>query len=104
MPRDDIALDDVFDWHGDHPHTNFRGFFIALNDAGYYVELLHNDFTQFAAERYAALLIVDGEDEFDSIEMAKLHDDVQHNGLSLIIIGDWNNAAQIGNVRHFDTN
>ena len=34
-------------------------------------------------------MIVDPEEEFFQEEIAKLRNDVQHNGLSLMVLADW---------------
>ena len=30
---------DILDWHGDHPHTNYKDMYNFLIDAGYYLEV-----------------------------------------------------------------
>jgi membrane-bound transcription factor site-1 protease len=39
IPRDNLDVrNDILDWHGDHPHTNYKDMYNYLTDAGYYVE------------------------------------------------------------------
>jgi membrane-bound transcription factor site-1 protease len=62
IPRDSLDVrQDILDWHGDHPHTNYHDMFNALRDKGYYVEMLGSPFTCFDAKNYKALLLVDSE-------------------------------------------
>lgn len=65
FPKDALSLkNDPFDAHGDHPHTNFRSLFQALQLAGYSLEVLSEPLTCFDASQYGALLLVDPEEEF----------------------------------------
>jgi len=64
IPRDNIDMkQDVLDWHGDHPHTNFHQWYDDLTRAGYFVEVLGSPFTCFDAKNYGALLLIDLEEE-----------------------------------------
>ena len=48
IPRDSLEVrNDILDWHGDHPHTNYHDFFDALRDAGLYLEVLGSPLTCF---------------------------------------------------------
>jgi membrane-bound transcription factor site-1 protease len=60
---------------------------------GYHFEVLTDPFTCFDAKNYGALMIVDPEDYFSIDEISKLRQDVEQEGLSLIVIGDWYNEA-----------
>ncbi|CAI5487675.1 unnamed protein product [Closterium sp. Naga37s-1] len=41
IPRDSLDVrNDILDWHGDHPHTNFHGLFAALREWGFTLEVL----------------------------------------------------------------
>lgn len=41
LPRDNLDVrSDILDWHGDHPHTNYKDMYNYLIEAGYYVEVL----------------------------------------------------------------
>ena len=88
---------DFLDWHGDHLYTNFGAMYRELRTAGYFVDVLSRDLTQFDASNYAALLLVDAEEEYSKAEVAKLHADVARQGLSLLVFADWSSprAAQL---------
>ena len=46
IPRDNLeAKNDILDWHGDHPHTNYHGMYDALRDKGYFLEILGSPLT-----------------------------------------------------------
>lgn len=52
LPRDSLDVrNDILDWHGDHPHTNFHGMYDALRSNGYFLEVLGSPFTCFDAEK-----------------------------------------------------
>jgi len=105
VPRDNLdAKADVLDWHGDHPHTNFHGMYDALIDNGYYLEILTGPFTCFDASLYAAILIVDAEEEYSKEERKKLSNDVRTLGLGLIVFGEWYNVKTMHTMRFFDDN
>lgn len=105
IPRDSLDVkNDILDWHGDHPHTNFHGMFDMLRDAGYYVEILGSPFTCFQASKYGTLLLVDLEDEFFKEEIDKLQDDVKNHGLGLIVFADWYNVETMVKMKFFDDN
>lgn len=57
--------------------------------AGYYVEILADPLTCFDADNYGALLIIDPEDYFSEEEIAKVQEDIEQRGLSLIVLADW---------------
>ena len=40
---------DILDWHGDHPHTNYHATYDALRDAGFFLEVLGSPLTCFDA-------------------------------------------------------
>lgn len=52
--------------------------------------------------QYAAFFLIDTEDEFYPQEIEKLHTDVTHHGLTLIVFADWYSTAE--NVNFFDDN
>ena len=65
VPRDNLDTRRLlFDSHGDHPHTNFRAVWDHLRAKGFYLDILTADYTTFDATLYAALLLVDPEEEF----------------------------------------
>lgn len=52
IPRDSLDVrNDILDWHGDHPHTNFHTMYDALRAAGYFLEILGSPFTCFDARQ-----------------------------------------------------
>ncbi|XP_057867464.2 subtilisin-like protease SBT6.1 isoform X2 [Cryptomeria japonica] len=105
IPRDSLDVkNDILDWHGDHPHTNFHGMFDMLRDAGYYMEILGSPLTCFDASQYGTLLMVDLEDEFFKEEISKLENDVKIHGLGLLVFGDWYNVETMTKMRFFDDN
>jgi hypothetical protein len=78
---------DILDWNGDHPHTNFRELYDFLKDqglaccrdrhggefdfihtilclriSGFFVEVLGRDYSCFDASLYGALIIMDPEE------------------------------------------
>ncbi|CAF1122635.1 unnamed protein product [Adineta ricciae] len=123
FPRDDLKQKkDPLDWNGDHIHTNFRHAYEHLRNAGYFVEVLGQPYTCFDASLYGngllsfslvklffnffkgTLLVVDPEEEFFDQEIAKLHNDVVNNSLSLIVFADWYNASVMKRVQFYDEN
>ena len=107
VPRDDLAVrDDPLDWRVDHVHTNFRAMYEYLRAAGFYVDVLSTGGLEcFAAQNYAALLLVDAEEHFSAREIDKLERDVRLHGLSLLVFADWYNTS-VGReaTRFFDEN
>lgn len=85
-------------------HTNFKDIYEYLRNAGYFIEILGHSFECFDAKNYAALLIVDSEEEFSPKEISKLNDDVIKKGLSLIIFSDWYNTTVMKKAKFFDEN
>ncbi|ERM98579.1 hypothetical protein AMTR_s00109p00040520 [Amborella trichopoda] len=105
IPRDSLDVrNDILDWHGDHPHTNFHVMFNMLRGAGYYVEILGSPLTCFDASRYGTLLMVDLEDEYFPEEREKLREDVLVRGLGLAVFGEWYNVDTMVKMRFFDDN
>eukprot|EP00854_Cymbomonas_tetramitiformis_P002702 gene2702-3476_t len=105
LPRDSLDVrQDILDWNGDHPHTNYHDMFNHLRDAGYFVEMLGSPFTCFDAKNYAAVLLVDSEEEFHMEEVEKLHRDIEQEGLGLIVFADWYNVESMVKMRFFDDN
>ena len=105
VPRDNLdAKNDILDWHGDHPHTNYHGMYDALRDKGYFLEILGSPLTCFDASNYGALMLVDAEEEYSDAEVKKLRDDVVREGLGVFVVGDWYNVKQMESMRFFDDN
>lgn len=75
-----------------HQRLTDKGF------GGYHVEVLSDPFTCFDANNYGALLLVDPEDYFGQEEVVKLRDDIESNGLSIIVLADWYNQGIIDEV------
>ena len=48
--------------------------------------------------------MVDPEEEFFDQEIAKLHNDIVNNSLSLIVFADWYNASVMKRVQFYDEN
>ena len=42
---------DILDWHGDHPHTNYHDLYDALREAGLWLEVLGSPLTCFDASQ-----------------------------------------------------
>ena len=42
---------DILDWHGDHPHTNYHNLYDGLRDAGLWLEVLGSPLTCFDASQ-----------------------------------------------------
>jgi membrane-bound transcription factor site-1 protease len=105
FPRDNLRMkDDPLDWNADHLHTNFKDMYEYLRNSGYFIEILGYPFECFDAFNYAALLIVDTEEEFSESEILKLNDDVVNKGLSLIVFADWYNITVMKKAKFFDEN
>eukprot|EP00049_Salpingoeca_infusionum_P014579 m.275764 g.275764 ORF g.275764 m.275764 type:complete len:1005 (-) comp15698_c0_seq7:2011-5025(-) len=104
FPRDSLAQADPLDWHGDHPHTNFRSLFLALYEQGYVVEFSGDPLTCVDLSKYGVLAIVDPEDEFFPEEIAHVNAAVSDNGLGLLVVGEWYNTQFLDAVEFFDDN
>ncbi|KAL1514985.1 hypothetical protein AB1Y20_004060 [Prymnesium parvum] len=105
VPRDDLAVtDELLDWNGDHLHTNLREFYIGLRERGFFVETLGCPLLCFNASQYAALLLVDSEDEFTPAERVKLSHDVIEHGLSVVVLADWYSVPVMKALRFYDEN
>jgi membrane-bound transcription factor site-1 protease len=105
IPRDNLDMkQDILDWHGDHPATNFHTAYDALRAAGYFVELLSAPITCFDAADYGTLLLIDAEEEYAPAEIAKLEADVKERGLSVVIFGEWYHVPTMVGMRFFDDN
>lgn len=50
------------------------------------------------------LLLVDSEEEYFAEEVAKLREDVEERGLSVIIVGDWFNVPVMRKIKFYDEN
>ncbi|CAL5228891.1 g12106 [Coccomyxa viridis] len=104
IPRDSLDVrNDILDWHGDHPHTNYHDLYNAMRSGGYFLEILGSPLTCFDATQYGALLMVDLEEEYYPEEIAKLEQDVK-DGLGLIVFADWYNVDTMVKMRFFDDN
>lgn len=105
FPRDDLQFTaSPFDWNADHIHTNFLPLFHSLRKQGFFVEVLGEPWTCFDARNYAALLVVDPEEEFWEEEQRKLETDVRSLGLSLLVLADWYNVDVMKKLRFQDQN
>jgi len=105
FPRDALDHnDEPFDWNADHIHTNFKTLYNFLRNKGYFIEVLSSPFTCFDASQYGTLLIVDAEEEFFPDEIQKLMDDINKNGLNLVVIADWYNVDVMSKIKFFDEN
>ena len=105
IPRDNIDMkQDVLDWHGDHPHTNFHEWYDDLRQMGYFVEVLGSPFTCFDAKNYGALLLIDLEEEYASDEIEKITRDVREEGLGLVVFADWYDLTTMESLKFFDDN
>ena len=52
IPRDSLEVrNDILDWHGDHPHTNYHDMFDGMRDAGLYLEVMGSPLTCFDASQ-----------------------------------------------------
>ncbi|CAG9460580.1 unnamed protein product [Pedinophyceae sp. YPF-701] len=104
IPRD--ALDDTFellDWHGDHPHTNFKALFDTLQSEGFEVEQLTSPATCVDLSQYGALILADTEGEFLEGEVEAVEAAVRA-GLGLVVLGEWYNLDKIREAKFFDDN
>lgn len=58
IPRDSLDVrNDILDWHGDHPHTNYHNMYDALRAAGYFLEILGSPFTCFDAQQVTSFAL-----------------------------------------------
>ena len=90
VPRDSLTnFDYPFDWHGDHPFTNFNLLFYSLRKQGYFLEILRGPFECFDSRNYGTLLLVDPEEKFSDSEISKLEHDIMVDGLNLVIFAEW---------------
>jgi len=104
IPRDSLTnYDYPYEWHGDHPYTNFFQLFNVIRSQGYYLEILRGSFNCFEASNYASLLIIDPEEMFSQREIEKIEYDVIKSGLSLIIFADWFDLAMIEKNTYYNT-
>lgn len=105
FPRDALEMkDELFDWNGDHPHTNFRSLYTHLRELGFFLEILGSPFTCFDATQYGALIIMDPEEEYHPAEVVKLAEDIQTHQLSVVMIGDWYNVDVMKKINFYDDN
>lgn len=58
----------------------------------------------FPLMQYGALLMVDSEEEYYPEEISKLKDDVEKEGLGLIVFGEWYNVDTMIKMKFFDDN
>ena len=61
-------------------------------------------FNTCSPQLYAALLIVDTEEEFTRAEISKLHRDVGETGLSLVVAAEWYDHQALRSLRFKDEN
>lgn len=61
IPRDSLDVrNDILDWHGDHPHTNYHNMYDSLRAAGYFLEILGSPFTCFDARQVTLIALACG--------------------------------------------
>lgn len=102
IPRDSLTnYDYPYEWHGDHPYTNFFNLMNIIREQGYYLEILRGSYNCFDAKNYNALLIIDPEEVFTDKEIEKIEVDVIKNGFSLIIFADWFDVSMIEKNTYF---
>lgn len=105
IPRDSLEFkSDLLDWHGDHLHTNFHGFYNALRDNGYFVETIGHPLTCVNTSNYGTLIIADPEDEFHEAELSKVYHAVTQEGLGLLVLGEWYNVNVMKTMKFLDEN
>lgn len=104
IPRDSLTnYDYPYEWHGDHPYTNFFQLFTLIRSQDYFLEILRGSYNCFDGNNYAALLIVDPEEMFHQKEIDKIEYDVIKGGLSLIIFADWFDETMIDRNTFYDS-
>jgi len=54
--------------------------------------------------QYGTLLMVDSEEEYYPEEISKLKDDVEKEGMGLIVFGEWYNVDTMIKMKFFDDN
>jgi len=64
-----VTQNDLLDWNGDHPHTNYRTLFTRLTGAGYYVELNMKPLSCVDLPAYGAVVLIDTESNFYDDEL-----------------------------------
>uniref|UniRef100_A0A7S1XRI8 subtilisin n=1 Tax=Phaeomonas parva TaxID=124430 RepID=A0A7S1XRI8_9STRA len=109
-PRDDLRLDDFLDWHGDHPHTNYRGAWEKLQvyavsmgkQVG--IELVTTDIGCAYLPRGSTYLLVDPEDGFFPEEVQLLRQHVLQNSGNLVVFADWFSGTLADELPFFDDN
>lgn len=60
-----------------------------MRGAGWFIEVLSSPFTCFDASNYAALLLVDSEEEYYPEEVTKLAKDIKEEGLNMLVFSEW---------------
>lgn len=95
--RDSIFVErQPYEWKGDHPFTNYVGFYKYLtNTLGYTVEILTEPITCFDSQYYSVLILADPEKTFTKKEVVKLNKDIEARGLSLIVLAEWSDSDMI---------
>ena len=59
IPRDSLDVrNDILDWHGDHPHTNYHDLYNAMRSGGYFLEVLGSPLTCFDASQVCCSTLV----------------------------------------------
>ena len=66
--------------------------------------MLGQPYTCFDASKYSILFIVDSEDVFSAAERKKLQTDVDHHGLSVIVIAEWYDVNVMRSLAFNDDN
>eukprot|EP00186_Timspurckia_oligopyrenoides_P003183 CAMPEP_0182446408 /NCGR_PEP_ID=MMETSP1172-20130603/4185_1 /TAXON_ID=708627 /ORGANISM="Timspurckia oligopyrenoides, Strain CCMP3278" /LENGTH=395 /DNA_ID=CAMNT_0024642337 /DNA_START=323 /DNA_END=1507 /DNA_ORIENTATION=- len=94
IPKDTLSDTDTLDWLGDHPYTNFHGFFRALRRAGFFIDIWNQPLSCIHDEQvkeYGFLMIVDPEEEYSEEDIASIHRWTMSLSVSLVVLADWYN-------------
>ena len=84
---------------------DFSCFVITLKyTQGYFVEILSTSWLCFGAANYGSLLIVDPERELAKPEIDKLVNDIESNGLGLVLFSDWYDRRVLPKLGFTDDN
>ncbi|KAF0703780.1 Aste57867_7538 [Aphanomyces stellatus] len=105
IPRDNLHQDDEpFDSQGDHIHTNFADFWMRLCARGYHVEVLTTDYSCVDLTLFGLLLIVDPEEPWHALEIARVHHAVESYGVSVFVVADWFSRETMAAMHFWDAN
>uniref|UniRef100_A0A7S1XEB2 MBTPS1 fourth domain-containing protein n=1 Tax=Compsopogon caeruleus TaxID=31354 RepID=A0A7S1XEB2_9RHOD len=108
IPRDSLSVGkDMLDWLGDHPHTNFEGFYRKLRDEGFFIEVWDQSFTCLTPHQLDGigfLFLIDSEDFFHPDEISMIHERVINGKMSLVVAAEWFNSAILNEIGFMDDN